>query len=197
MRDWCRRVAESTRFHRLVMVVILLNAILLGLETVPSIRDGYAATTQIAHTVIQVLFFLEITIRFLAAESIRSFVRDGWNVFDTAVVLLGILPVAGEAVTVARLARVLRIARLVEVSDEMKLIVATIVSSMKSLTKLILLIVVLLYSYAIIGYHLFHEKDPENWGSLGVSMWSLFQSMTLEGWADKQAITLSPSWIMS
>jgi voltage-gated sodium channel len=195
MTAWCRRVAEHRSFHQFVMAVIVLNALILGLETIPSIHDAKnpadprAIYFKVANWVIQALFIAELVIRFGAAGIRATATTTVSNMFHPSFRNARTDPAAGPTATVARLARVLRIARLVEVSAEMKLIVATIVSSMRSLTKLILMIVVLLYSFAIIGYHLFEEIDPENWGSLGQAMWTLFQTMTLEGWTDKQQST--------
>lgn len=193
MYAWCRRVADHREFHQFVMAVIVLNAVILGLETIPSVYEPYHGAFRGLNWLIQGLFVAEILIRFVAAGSVRAFLHDGWNVFDTVVVAVAFVPAAGTTATIARLARVLRIVRLIEVSAEMKLIVATILHSLRSLTRLILMIVVLLYCYAIIGYHLFRDEDAENWGSLGRAMWTLFQTMTLEGWVEKQKTTFATS----
>ncbi|QEL16271.1 ion transporter [Limnoglobus roseus] len=189
MNAWSRRVASSPPFHKLAMTLIVLNAVVLGLEAIPSLSDSWRPTFIVLNRVFQGLFTAEILIRFLAAKSPAAFFRDGWNSFDVIVVAVAFVPAAGPTATVARLTRVLRIVRLIEVSQEMKLIVGTIIASLRSLSRLIVMIVLLLYSYAIVGFHLFHESDPANWGDLGKGMWTLFQTMTLEGWVEKQKVT--------
>jgi voltage-gated sodium channel len=199
MYAWCRRVADLPAFHHAAMAVIVVNAVVLGLETSKALYEPNLGVFKALHWVFQALFTAELLIRFGAAGSAGRFVRDGWNVFDTLVVAAGYVPAAGPTATVARLARVLRIARLIEVSEEMKLIVATIVRSVRSLGQLVLMILILLYTFAIIGYHLFEEHDEKNWGTLGQAMWTLFQTMTLEGWVDKQkdtfAVVPHQTWI--
>lgn len=189
MNAWCRRAASSSLFHQLAMAAIVANAIVLGLEANPELYESRRPTFVAVNWLFQAVFTAEILVRFLAAKSPREFFRDGWNTFDTIVVAIAFIPAAGPTATVARLTRVLRIARLVEVSQEMRLIVGTIVASLRSLSKLIVMIVLLLYAYAIVGFHLFHETDPANWGDLGKGMWTLFQTMTLEGWVEKQKVT--------
>lgn len=189
MIAWCRRVASSSAFHQLATAAIVGNAVVLGLEADPERYQQHRLTFVAVNWFFQALFTAEILVRFLAAPSPRAFFCDGWNTFDAVVVAIAFVPAAGPTATVARLTRVLRIARLVEVSQEMRLIVGTIVASLRSLSRLIVMIVLLLYSYAIVGFHLFHETDPANWGDLGKGMWTLFQTMTLEGWVEKQKVT--------
>lgn len=189
MNAWSRRVAAAPWFHTTATAAIVLNAVALGLETVPSVADDRRASFVVTNWVFQAAFTAELLVRFLAARSPAAFFRDGWNTFDTVVVALAFVPAVGPAATVARLTRVLRIVRLIEVSEEMKLIVGTILASLRSLSRLIVMIVLVLYAYAIVGFHLFHDTDPANWGDLGKGMWTLFQTMTLEGWVEKQKVT--------
>jgi voltage-gated sodium channel len=87
---------------------------------------------------------------------------------------------------VARLARILRVARLVSAFPELRLIVGTMLRSIPSMAHVLLLLALLLYIYAILGYSLFHTHDPAHWGSLGASLQTLFQILTLEGWVEIQ-----------
>ena len=116
---------------------------------------------------VQAAFVLEILIR-LAAFGARPwrFFLDGWNVFDFAVVALSLLPAAGPFATVARLARVLRVARVVSSMPELRLIIGTMLRSIPSMGHVITMLGILMYIYAVLGFHLFAEVDPARWGTL-------------------------------
>lgn len=187
MQVWCRRLAESVRFQAAVTAVIVVTAVLMGVETSAAAMARYGAAFHAANVAIQSVFVAEIAVR-IGAHGRRPlrFFRDGWNLFDFLVVALSLLPAAGPAATVARLARLLRVTRLVSVSAELRLIVATMLRSIPSLGHVTLLLGLLLYVYAVVGFHAFHAADPERWGTLGRALLTLFQILTLEGWVEVQ-----------
>lgn len=193
------RVVESTAFHTTVIVVIVLNAILMGVETSQAMMASHGGLLRGLNLAIQAAFVVEIALR-LAAHwpRVQRFFTDGWNVFDFSVVALSFLPTAGPFATVARLARVLRIGRLVSVSNQLRLIISTMLRSLPSLAHVVILLSVLLYVYAIIGNSLFRAEDPQHWGSLAAALLSAFQLLTLEGWVEMQSAVLAKhpfSWI--
>jgi voltage-gated sodium channel len=146
------------------------------------------AATEI---VIQAIFVAEIAIRVLAHwPRPAAFFRSGWNVFDFAVVAASLLPQAGPFTMVARLARLLRVTRLVSAFPELRLIIGTMVRSIPSMGHVIVLLSLLMYVYAVIGFHFFRTVDPAHWSSLGAALLTLFQMLTLEGWIDVQAAVL-------
>jgi voltage-gated sodium channel len=193
---WCRRISESGAFHAAVVAVILVNAVVVGLETSRSLVAAYGPMFSAAHGVILTLFIAELVIR-AGANGFRlpPFLRDGWNVFDVVVVALSLLPGVGVFATVARIARVLRVARLVSVSPKLRLIVGTMMRSIPSLVHVSMLLGLLLYVYAVIGVNLFGPHDPPRWGSLRAALLTLFQILTLEGWVEVQeAVMARASW---
>jgi voltage-gated sodium channel len=109
---------------------------------------------------------------------------NGWNLFDFSIVVLSLIPATGEFALVARLVRVLRVLRLVSAAPQLRLIVATLVRSIPSMGHVIMLMSIIFYIFAVIGFHLFHEHDAEHWGTLGAALLTLFQMVTLEGWVD-------------
>jgi voltage-gated sodium channel len=189
---WCKRVSEAPLFHGAVIGVIVLNAVIVGLETSRALVSAHGRWFSIAHVVILALFVAELTIR-AAAVGFRmgTFLRDGWNLFDFLVVALSLIPGVGAFTTVARMARVLRVARLVSVSPKLRLIVGTMTRSIPSLGHVSLLLGLLLYLYAVIGVNLFGAQDPPRWGSLRVALLTLFQILTLEGWVEVQAAAMA------
>lgn len=184
--EWCRRLVSSAPFRNGVLVLILANAALMGLETSAAVRAAAGRAFDAADALIQAAFVVEIALRLAAHRPVAAFFRDGWNVFDLVVVGVSLLPAAGSLATLARVARVLRVARLVSFSPELRLIVATMLRSIPSLGHVVVLLAILLYVYGVLGYHLFHAHDPLHWGTLGAALLSLFQVLTLEGWADMQ-----------
>jgi len=192
MSDWCRRVAESPAFQSFITAVILANAVIVGLETSAPLLRAYGQFFHALNAAIMALFVVEIALR-IGAHGGRpaSFFRDGWNVFDFAVVSTSLLPEAGSFATVARLARLLRVTRLVSMHPELRLIVGTMVRSIPSMGHVILLLSLLLYVYGVIGFHLFVRADPEHWGTLGSALLTLFQILTLEGWVEIQTASMA------
>jgi voltage-gated sodium channel len=182
-----RKVAESPYFQNAVLVVIVLTAIILGLETSEGLTARYGAIFRWLDAVVQALFVVEIAIRLVAhGRRLSGFFRDGWNVFDFTVVAVSLLPQAGAFAMVARLARLLRVTRLVSVFPELRLIIGTMLRSIPSMGHVIMLLALLLYVYGILGFHLFREVDPIRWGTLGGALLTLFQMLTLEGWIEVQ-----------
>lgn len=182
----CRRLVASAPFRNGVLALILANAALMGVETSAAARAAAGTAFDAADALIQTAFVIEIALRLAAHRPVGAFFRDGWNVFDFVVVAVSLLPAAGSLAALARVARVLRVARLVSHSPELRLIVATMLRSIPSLGHVVVLLSILLYVYGVLGYHLFHANDPRHWGTLGAALLSLFQVLTLEGWADMQ-----------
>jgi voltage-gated sodium channel len=142
--------------------------------------------------VVQAIFIVEIGIRLLAYwPRLGAFFRDGWNVFDFVVVVTSLLPQAGALTMVARLARLMRVTRLVSVFPELRLIIGTMLRSIPSMGHVIMLLSLLLYVYAVLGFYLFRDADAEHWGTLGAALLTLFQMLTLEGWVEIQDSVLA------
>jgi len=191
MVSLARRIAEDTRFSAFIIGVILVNAVLVGLETSDEVLAGFGGTLELINALIIAIFIFEISVRLIAYwPRPLAFFRDGWNVFDFLIVALSLLPAAGSFATVARLARLLRVVRLVSVLPELRLIVGTMLRSFGSMAAIVLLLTLVIYVYAVLGYHLFGAVDPAHWGSLGSAVKTLFEMLTLEGWLEFQAAVI-------
>jgi voltage-gated sodium channel len=191
MADLCRRVAASPSFQNAILGVILANAVLIGLETSAGVMARHGDLLHAANLVVQAVFVLEILIRLAAYwPGVARFFADGWNVFDFVVVAVSLLPAAGPVATVVRLVRVLRVARLVSALPDLRLIIGTMLRSIPSMGHVIVLLSLVLYIYAVLGYHLFGATQSAHFGNLGRAFLTLFQMLTLEGWAEVQATSL-------
>lgn len=195
--DWCHRLAEDRRFQGAILLVILANAVLVGLETSAGLAATYGPLLASLNRAILLVFVLEMAIRLVASgPQFGRFFRDSWNVFDLAVVALSLLPAVGTFATVARLARVFRVLRMISVLPELRLIVSTLLRSLPSVGNVAALLMLLLYVYGVVGCHLLGRTDPAHWGSLGKALLTLFAVLTLEGWVEVQNASLSEHpWI--
>lgn len=194
-----RAVTDGRAFHDGVLVAIVVNAVVIGMETSPVLMARHGFWLSGAHLLLQGLFMLEIALRLAACwPRPGTFFRDPWNVFDFTVVALSLLPVAGPFTTVARVARLLRVTRVISAMPDLRLIVATMLCSIPSMGHVILLLGLLLYVYGVLGVNLFARVDPQHWGSLGAACLTLFQILTLEGWVEIQRAVLPaqpPAWL--
>jgi voltage-gated sodium channel len=194
-----RRLADSPAFQHFILAVIVAGAIVIGVETSATLTARYGAIIRAVEMLIQTIFVAEIAIRLFAYwPRPAAFFRGGWNVFDFLVVAASVLPQAGPFAMVARLARLMRVTRLVSAFPELRLIIGTMIRSIPSMGHVIVLLSLLLYVYAVLGFHFFREADPAHWGSLGAALLTLFQMLTLEGWVEIQAAVLGAyplAWI--
>ncbi len=179
------RLVNSARFEYFIIAVITVNGILLGLETFASVSHAYGNWLQLGNQVALAVFITEAALKMLALwPRFPRYFRDGWNVFDFLVIVFALIPATGQFAMIARLARLLRVVRLISAIQDLRLIVAALVRSIPSVGHVIMLMSIIVYIYAIMGYHLFHRHDPEHWGSLPTSLLTLFNIITLDGWTD-------------
>ena len=85
--------------------------------------------------------------------------------FDFLVIVVALIPATGDYAMIARLADCCACCALISAVRELRLIVAALVRSIPSVGHVILLMSIIVYIYAIIGYQLFHQHDPKHWGS--------------------------------
>ena len=130
----------------------------------------------------QFFFVIEILIRFIGEKEKKNFFKDGWNIFDTIIVAISLIPIPNNSsYLVLRLLRIFRVLRLISVIPELKIIEA-ILASIKRVFYVSLLLFIILYIYATMGSILFGEDDPARWADLGISLITLFQVLTLSSW---------------
>jgi len=185
MKKTAQIISRHPFFEHSIIGLILLNALILGLETSPTLVAQYGDWFEIGHSFILAAFIIEAVIKITAvAPRLRLYFGNGWNLFDFSVILLALMPATGELAVIARLARLLRVLRLISTIPELRLIVTTLIRSIPSMGHVILLMSIIFYIYGIAGYHLFHEHDPIHWETLGLSLLTLFRIVTLEDWTD-------------
>lgn len=185
MQKSLNQIVNSLHFEYFIVTLILINAVVLGLETDPDIVKKYNDELVWINNLILVVFVIEAAVKIIAvAPQFSKYFGDGWNLFDFSVVVVSLIPATGEYAMIARMARLLRVARLVSTIPELRLIISTLVRSIPSIGNVLILMSIIFYIYAVAGYHLFHAHDPEHWRNLGISLLTLFRVVTLEDWTD-------------
>lgn len=179
------RVVDSAAFQRAVLVLILLAAVLVGLETDRAIMARHGALLHTLDRLVLGLFSVELALR-LARHGRRwpRFFADPWNVFDFVIVALCYLPVGGPQAAVLRLVRVLRTLRLVTALPKLQLLVAALLKSLPGMVYIGLLLSLLFYLYAVVGVFLWRDNDPVHFRDLPTALLTLFSVVTLEGWTE-------------
>lgn len=172
---------ESPPVQKAVIGLILLNAVIFGLETVPSVWERAGGLLAALDHAILALFTAELAARLFAFG--RRFFRDPWSVFDLLVVAVALIPASGS-LSALRALRVLRVLRLVSALPRLRAVVDALLSALPGMASVAALLVLLLYVGAVIATKLFGAGHPDLFGSLGASLLTLFQILTLEGWAD-------------
>ncbi len=162
-QQYNRKLVGASLFERSIIGLILLNALILGLETDARLVANYGAWFELGHHLILAVFIIEALLKISAvAPRFRLYFGDGWNLFDFSVIVLSLLPATGELAMVARLVRLLRVLRLISTLPKLRLIVDTLIRSIPGMGNIMLLMSIIFYIYAIAGFHLFQLNDPEH-----------------------------------
>ncbi|WP_078378554.1 ion transporter [Sutcliffiella halmapala] len=202
MNTWKRKIhtiVEHRYFVNIVMSVILLNAILIGIETYPALREEYYSVVHGFEVFFLWFFTIEIILRMLAEKKFYHFFYSKWNLFDF-VVVGGVLFFSGTYfISALRILRVLRVLRAVTVIPSLQRLVTAFLKTIPSLGTIMMLLGLVFYIYAVLGVMFFGEISPEYFGSLHLSFVTLFQIITLDSWSSgifRPIFAESPlSWI--
>lgn len=193
-----RRIESSTLFQGVVIAIIILSALTIGAKTydLPPLVEQ---SLSVMDTAITLFFLIEILFRFTASPEKRRFLLDGWNLFDTLVVVGSLIPLDNsEAVLLGRLLRVFRVLRLVSVVPELRFLINSLLKAIPRMGYIALLMFIIFYIYAAIGSMFFASVDSDLWGDVAIAMLTLFRVATFEDWTDVMYATMEQyplSWI--
>ncbi len=180
MTAWLRNVVSDPRTERVIIALIVINAVVLGLETSPAIMAQYGPLLTALDNGILAIFVVEIAARIFVHR--LKFFRDPWSLFDLAVVGISVAPTS-EQFSVLRALRVLRVLRLVTALPSLRRVVGGLIAALPGMGSVVSLLLLLYYVFSVMATKLFAEDFPEWFGSIGASAYSLFQIMTLESWS--------------
>lgn len=181
MKDKMIRIMEGRRVTNFITILILINAILVGLETYPEFAEQYRSWLLAMDIIVLGLFTIEIAIKLFLYRA--SFFRNGWNNFDFIIVVGSLILYNSPYISVLRIFRVLRVLRTVTTIPSLRRVVAALFMAIPTITSVILLMSIIFYVYAVIGTFFYATVEPEFFGNLGLSFITLFQVFTLESWA--------------
>ncbi len=181
MVAFCQRIVAARWFDPLILVVILLNAIVLGAGTYDAIDEKIGRQLDLANEVILGVFVVELVIRMAAyGRDLRDFFRDGWNVFDFVIIVASLLPGVRENATLLRLVRLLRVLRAVRLLPDLRVLTVAVARSIPGVASLAVITLLLVYVYGMLGWLIFADHDPANFRNIGQSMVTMFVLLTLE-----------------
>jgi voltage-gated sodium channel len=181
----CARIAESAAFQNAILGVILLNAVVLGLQTYDGIDRDYGDVLDLLNEVFLAVFVVELAIR-IAAHGRRpqDFFRRGWNVFDFLIIAAAFAPGVRENSTILRLVRLLRVVRVASVLPDLRVFITAFFHSIPAISSLAVMTTMLLFVYGMVGWMLFDDELPGRWGDIGTAVLTLFTALTIENWPD-------------
>ena len=191
MVKFCEQVVESRWFQISVLVVIVIAAIIVGIETYPQIVDQHAGLLTALNRIVLWIFVVEAAMKMIRhGRHWYRYFFDPWNVFDFIIVAVCFLPVDASYAAVLRLARIMRALRLMTAMPQLQLIVGALIKSIPSMVYVGILLALNFYVYAVMGVFLFGENDPIHFRDLPTAMLSLFRVVTLEDWTDVMYIQM-------
>ena len=173
-------ILESAGVRKFITAVILFNAVILGLETSDMAMAKAGLLIGFLDRMCLAIFVLELVLKLLAYR--LRFFRDGWNIFDFAIVAVSLVP-AAQSLSVLRSLRILRILRVVSVAPRLRRVVEGFITALPGMASVFLLMGIIFYIGSVISTQLFSTDFPQWFGSLAQSAYSLFQIMTLESWS--------------
>ncbi|HEV7346675.1 MAG TPA: ion transporter [Devosia sp.] len=180
MRQQLALWLTSRRWEQVIVAVILLNSLVLGLETDAGLMARFGPVLRALDAVLLTVFVIEIALRIYAFGP--RFFRDPWSVFDFAVVAIALVPASGPF-QVLRALRILRALRLVSTLPALRRVVGGLLAALPGMSSIVVLMAMLFYVAAVMATNLFGASFPDWFGSLGASLYTLFQVMTLESWS--------------
>jgi voltage-gated sodium channel len=180
-KNWLADWFESKAYELGITSLIIVNSLLMVLETIPRIEMTWGPLLNTVQGIVVAIFVLELSLKLAAIRA--HFFRSAWNWFDVVVVGVSILP-ATEAFAALRALRAVRLLRVISVRPSLRRVVEGFLNAIPNLGSVIVLLLLILFVFALLGTRLFGGTHPELFGTLGASLFSLFTVMTLEGWND-------------
>ncbi|MGH1334596.1 MAG: ion transporter [Aureispira sp.] len=199
-----RKIVENKWFTIGIMLLIILNGLLIGVQT----YDNAPAYIRVIQLSILFIFFVEIILRWTGRRTTQEYVDNWWNWFDIFILVIGIIPEVADMLlqsddgetnilSTLRILRVVQLTRSIRAIGELQLLIGVLIKSIRSLSYIAVLFLLIMYIYAIIGVTLFRNPDynnsehlkltvsnPDPYGNLGEAFFTLFRILTGEDWTD-------------
>jgi voltage-gated sodium channel len=185
------RLRSNKIFELCVIAIIIMSALIIGVKTYP--LPVWTEPLIIALDWMITLFFMvELTIRFVGDENKRRFFYNGWNLFDTLIVVVSLIPIQdSELALIGRLVRIFRVLRMVSIIPELRVLLTSLLTALPQLGYFALMMFIIFYIYAAVGATYYATINPDLWGDIAISMLTLFRIMTFEDWTDVMYETMA------
>jgi voltage-gated sodium channel len=185
------RIKSNRVFEALVISIIILSALLIGARTY-QIDPTWSKVLTVLDYSVTLFFLTEISIRFWAEDNKRDFFKSGWNIFDTLIVLISIIPMSsGDLALLGRLIRIFRVLRMISIIPELRILLNSLLRALPQLGYVVILMFIIFYIYAALGSTFFHNINQQLWGDISISLLTLFRVMTFEDWTDVMYETMA------
>lgn len=178
--DRLKALVESRTFELTITWLIVINAVTLGLETAPEIVARWGTVLYVIDHALLTVFVIELAAKLIVYR--LAFFRDPWRVFDFIVVGISLIPSSGP-LSILRALRVLRVLRLISIIPSMRRVVGGLFRALPSMGSIFLLLLLVFYVFSVMATKLYSATVPELFANIPASAFTLFQVMTLEGWA--------------
>ena len=180
LRGKVKALVESSVFKNTIMAVIIFNAVVLGLSTSDKIAASHGNLIYVIDRVVLGIFVVEILLKFYAFR--MGFFKSSWNWFDLAIVAIGLAP-ANEGLSALRGLRVIRAMRLLSAFPQMRAVVQALLDALPGMGAVVIMLLIVYYVFGVMATILYGDVFDEWFGTVGRSIYSLFQIMTLESWS--------------
>lgn len=180
LRGRIARFLDRPAVTNFILLVILFNAVVLGLETSDRAMAVAGPLILRLDAICLGIFVVELGLKLFARG--LGFFRSGWSIFDFVIVAISLVP-ATQGLSVLRALRILRLFRVVSVAPSLRRVIEGLVNALPGMGAVFLLMGVIFYIGSVMATKLFGADFPQWFGTLGRSGYSLFQVMTLESWS--------------
>jgi voltage-gated sodium channel len=172
---------DRPRIRYAVLGLIVLNALTLGLSTSERVSAVTGSALSVFDNLVLWIFVGEMAVK-LIGYGPKYFFKSPWNIFDLSIVSIGLLPTSTN-LSVLRALRVIRAMRLLSVVPQLRSVVRALLEALPGMGAVIILLFIVYYIFAVMTTMLYGEAFPQWFGTIGESLYSLFQIMTLESWS--------------
>lgn len=175
-----KNLIEGKFFQNFILIIIILNGIILGIQTYNNLPQNFLTILDLLDKVMLSIFVAELILKLFVYK--KSFFKKGWNNFDFLIITISLIPSSG-GLSILRAFRILRVLRLVTNIRSIKKVVSGMFLAIPGVGSVAGLLLIFFYIGAVISTSFFGEEFPEWFGNLQLSMFTLFQIMTLESWS--------------
>ncbi len=176
LRAWI----ETSGVQSSILIVIIFNAITLGLGTSDRVQANFGGLLYVIDKTVLTIFVIELLLKFYAYG--LGFFRNAWNIFDFFVVGVGLLPQT-DSLSALRGLRVIRALRLLSVVPQMRAVVQALLDALPGMGAVMVMLSIVYYVFGVMATIMYGDAFDAWFGTLGRSLYSLFQIMTLESWS--------------